>query len=226
MTDELNNTTKNYKILVEKLNILIDWQITSFDNIVNKTLMNKLTNDICLHCICGHRVGKLNEIPSNEPIIKKEDDDTIMSKTADKVYDEHKKEIDNIAKNSTTTIFNECSLVPLIKDNSDYYILVGKKCAKHFNISDSDIKTSFKSKIKKKQEQKKKQTQIKKKMSLDPKILLQNYEFIDRGKYKGMSIYTINTLTGGSYYLEFITTWNNISPETINSIEDLLFLNL
>jgi hypothetical protein len=63
-------------------------------------------------------------------------------------------------------------------------------------------------------------------MSLDPKILLQNYEFIDRGKYKGMSIYTINTLTGGSYYLEFITTWNNISPETINSIEDLLFLNL
>jgi len=173
MTDELNNTTKNYKILVEKLNILIDWQITSFDNIVNKTLMNKLTNDICLHCICGHRVGKLNEIPSNEPIIKKEDDDTIMSKTADKVYDEHKKEIDNIAKNSTTTIFNECSLVPLIKDNSDYYILVGKKCAKHFNISDSDIKTSIKSKIKKKQKQKKKKTKKKKKKNLNTKKLLQ-----------------------------------------------------
>ncbi len=224
-----HENTRNYRLLMKKLGDLSEWKkYTSDSDLSQKKLLNKLTDGMCLHCLCGHRVGKLEKAitPRFECVIRNRpdtiDENPEMTKICEEVFQKHRIEIENRAKNSITSCYDECSLLPMVKEGSDDYILIGKKCAKYFDLSDTDIRDLFKSKEQKEKQKKKERNDMQRKMSQNPKILLEPHEMIDRGKYKGMSIYKINTLKGGPAYLEFVTRWSNISQLTIDAIEDLL----
>ena len=225
--DVSNGHTRNYRLLIKKLGDLSEWRHYNGDyDLSTKTILNKLTNGICLHCFCGHRVGKFEKI-NLQPIDRTIDENPELTKTCNEVYENQKINIENNAKNSITMNYDECSLMPMIKKDSNDYILIGKKCAKkYFDMSDTDIKKIFINKEQKEKQKEKQKTKMKNKMSQNPKILLQDYEMIDRGKYRGMSIYKVNTMIGGRYYLEFITQWKDISQQSIEAIEDLLLYSV
>lgn len=224
---EIHETTRNYRILKEKLGDISEWKQCTEHDFSDKNLLNKITGDICLHCLCGHRVGKL-EKNDVQPIELEShiDENPEITKICKGVFQDHKRDIETKAKNSITTYYDECSLLPMVRENCNDYILIGKKCARYFNLTDDEIKDAFKSKRQKDKQNARDEKKMKRKMSEDPKILLQDYEMIDRGKYKGMSIYKINTLKRGPEYLEFITRWSNISQQTIDAIEDLLLYSI
>lgn len=211
--------TRNYETIKQKIGSLDGWRLEN-GNLKDLNLINKLNNGICLHCICGHRIGKLETTVN--PLLNGESNPE-LDKACDKVHKQYKQHIEKQARNSITNIYEESSLIPLTKAGCNDYILVGKTCAKYFSMTDEEIKKVFK---KKRQEKKERENPlIKRKMSNDPKIFLEDYEIIDRGRYKGMSIYKVNTLKGGSEYLEFMTRWG-ICENAINSIEDLLYVSL
>ena len=216
--------SRNYIKLKQQLDGSLEgWKIvryTKFSHLLNMNLKNKLTNGKCLHCICGHRTGKYQKIKLKKNKTDKPDN---LDKICNEVFEENKKNIETNIKNSLTDSYDESSLLPMAKEGCDFYILVGKTCCKYFDMSENEIKNSFKENIKYKEELR--NPIIKKKMSCDPKILLKNHEVFDFGKYKGMSIYQVNTLKGGSYYLETVCRWN-VSPDTIEAIEELLYQSL
>jgi hypothetical protein len=222
-----HDNTRNYRLLIEKLGNLSGWKkYTSDSDISQKKLLNKLTKGMCLHCLCGHRVGKLEK----NDLQPHSDENPEMTKICEEAFEKHRIEIEKKARNSITSCYDECSLLPMVREGSNDYILIGKKCAKYFDLSDTDIRDLFKSKEQKEKQkekqEKKERNDMQRKMSQNPKILLEPHEMIDRGKYKGMSIYKINTLKGGPAYLEFITRWSDLSQLTIDAIEDLLSYSL
>jgi len=217
--------SRNYKKLKQQLDGSLDgWKMvnyTKFSHLLNLNLKNKLTNGKCLHCLCGHRTGKLKKKlkknKNNKP------NDSNLDKICNEVYEENKKNIETNINNSLTHDYDECSLIPMVKEGCDFYILVGKTCCKYFDFSEDEIKNAFKENIKYKEELR--NPIIKRKMSCDPKILLKNYEVFDFGKYKGMSIYQVNTLEKGSDYLEYACRLN-VSQNTIDAIEELLYQSI
>lgn len=216
------DTSRNYRTLKKKIGDFADWKLFTGDysghspavNGVKLNLLNKITNDVCLHCLCGHRIGKLERKVITLPETPISESNPIL----DDVDNEHKK---TIVKNSKTFSYKEASLLPFV-NGSDNYILVAKTCAKYFCLSEEQVKAAFKKN--KAYFYEKSNPIIKKKMSLDPKILLSKFEKFHFGKHKGLSIYTVNKLRGGSAYLEFATRWD-ICQESIDAIEDLLYQN-
>lgn len=216
-----NDTSRNLQQLKKILGDLDGWKVlTSNDSLLsNMNLKNKLTNGKCLHCLCGHRTGKYVKKIITTPT---SDKNLELDKACDEVHKQLKKTINKNAENSITDCYEESSLIPMMKKGCDYYILVGKVCCEYFNMSEEEIKTAFKENIAYKKELR--NPVIKKKMSCDPKILLKDFEIFDFGKYRGMSIYHVNTLKGGEYYLENVCSWS-VSDATIEAIEDLLYQN-
>ena len=235
-----NEESRNFGILKRKLKAVHDtdepfgeWKIFqgNFDK-TNKPLkngspmklINKITDGVCKHCLCGHRTGKLQKLVTTSASAS--DKDNTLDKVADQAFEENKKMINESAKNSLTASYDESSLLPMVRDDGMEYILVGKSCAKYFNMSKKQISEAFKKNKKKINlliKKTKHSTQSEVPLILSVK---ENHKTLLFGKYKGLRIDDIYHKKGGDMYLEWIERNCDMSDKTREYILDVLFENI